>query len=206
MPQSTTSGEPAFIPVSTVLQQLHDEAPAEHFTLGWVLERLQKRSFGIIMLLLGMAAMAPGVSLVAGILLMIPAFEMILGRSVPTFPQRITNRQLPTKHLAVMVQRSVPVLGYLEKAIHPRWHIAHHAIGRIVGIAVGLLSAILIFIPIPFSNVVPALVIAFIALAWIEEDGLFLALSLLSSILVLAITGIGIWGTVLGVAWISRLW
>jgi hypothetical protein len=88
----------------------------------------------------------------------------------------------------------------------PRWHIAHHAIGRIVGIAVVLLSAVFIFIPIPLSNIVPALVIAFIALAWIEEDGLFLAVSLLAAMLVLAVTGVGVWGTVLGAAWISRLW
>jgi hypothetical protein len=206
MPLSSTSGEPAFVPVSAVLQRLHDEAPAEHFTLGWVMERLQKRSFGIIMLLLGMAAMAPGVSFVAGLLLMIPAFEMILGRSAPAFPQRITTRQLPTRHLAAMVQRSVPALKYLEKVIHPRWHIAHHAVGRIVGVAVVTLSAVLIFIPIPLSNVVPALVIAFIALAWIEEDGLFLAVSLLAAMLVLAVTGVGIWGTVLGAAWITHLW
>jgi hypothetical protein len=206
MPPSIASGEPAFIPVSVVLQRLHDEAPAEHFTLDWLMQRLGKRSFGIIMLLLGMAAMAPGVSFVAGLLLMIPAFEMILNLSAPSFPRRITSRQIPTEHLAAMVQRSIPVLRHLEKVIHPRWHIAHHAIGRIVGMAVILLSAVLIFIPIPLSNVVPALVIAFIALAWIEEDGLFLALSLVAAMLVLALTGGGIWGTVVGAAWISHLW
>jgi hypothetical protein len=104
-----------------------------------------------------------------------------------------------------MVQRSVPVLRHLEKVIHPRWRIAHHAIGRLVGLAVVLLSGILIFIPIPLSNVVPALVIAFIALDWIEEDGLFLAVGLLAGMLVLTVTRVGIWGTVLGAAWISGL-
>jgi hypothetical protein len=206
MPPSLISGAAAFTPVSSVLQQLHDEAPPDHFTLGWVMQHLQKRSFGIILLLLGMAGMVPGVSIGAGVLLMIPAFEMIIGRSAPSFPRRITTRQLPTQHLAAMVQRSVPVLRHLEKVIHPRWHIAHHAIGRVVGLAVVLLSAILIFIPIPLSNVVPGLVIAFIALAWIEEDGLFIAVSLLAAVVILAATGAGIWGTLLGAAWISGLW
>jgi hypothetical protein len=207
MPQQPiTSGGPAFIPVSAVFQRLHDEIPTGHFTLGWLMHRLQKRSFGIIMLLLGVAAMAPSVSFVAGILLMIAAFEMILNRSTPAFPRRITTRQLPTRHLAAMVQRSVPVLRYLEKVIHPRWHIAHHAIGRMVGVAVAMLSGTLIFIPIPLSNVVPALIIAFIAFAWIEEDGLFLAVSLLIAMLVLAVAGVGIWGTVLGATWVNRLW
>jgi hypothetical protein len=62
----------AYIPTSVVLQQLHDEAPTDHFTLGWLMGSLRKRSFGIIMLLLALVAMAPGVSIVAGLLLMIP--------------------------------------------------------------------------------------------------------------------------------------
>ncbi|UQD95972.1 hypothetical protein [Bradyrhizobium japonicum] len=39
--------------------------------------RLHKRSFGPIMLLLAVVAIAPGVSTVAGLLLMIPASQMI---------------------------------------------------------------------------------------------------------------------------------
>ena len=38
---------------------------------------LHKRSFGIIMLLIALVAIAPGLSIVAGLLLMIPAFQMI---------------------------------------------------------------------------------------------------------------------------------
>ena len=104
-----------------MLQRLHDEAPADHFTLGWLMGSLRKRSFGIIMLLLAVVAIAPGVSIVAGLLLMIPAFQMIAGRTCPVFPRRIAARPLPTRHLAALVQRAVPVLRYLEKIIHPRW-------------------------------------------------------------------------------------
>jgi hypothetical protein len=51
-----------------VLQRLHDEVPNDHFTLGWLMGRLRERSFGIIMLLLALVAIAPGVSIVAGLL------------------------------------------------------------------------------------------------------------------------------------------
>ena len=40
------------MPASIVLQRSHDAAPADHFTLGWLMGSLRKRSFGIIMLLL----------------------------------------------------------------------------------------------------------------------------------------------------------
>ena len=58
----------ALIPTSVLLQRLHDEAPPDHFTLGWLMGRLHKRSFGLIMLLLAVVAIAPGVSIVAGLL------------------------------------------------------------------------------------------------------------------------------------------
>jgi Exopolysaccharide synthesis, ExoD len=49
-------------PASTVLQGLLDDAPADQFTLAWLLGHLHKRSFGFIMLLLALVAMLPGIS------------------------------------------------------------------------------------------------------------------------------------------------
>ena len=75
-----------------------------------------KRSFGIIILLLALVAIAPGVSIVAGLLLMIPAVRMIAGQPARVFPRGIAAHPLPTRHLAALIQRAVPVLRYLEKA------------------------------------------------------------------------------------------
>jgi hypothetical protein len=99
-----------FIPASSVLQRLHDEAPVDHFTLGWLMGNLRERSFGIIMLLLAIVAVAPGACIVAGLLLMLPAYQMSMGRSSPVFPRCISIRPFPTRHLAALVQRAVPVL------------------------------------------------------------------------------------------------
>ena len=189
-----------------MLQRLHDEAPSDHFTLGWLMGSLRRRSFGIVMLLLALVAMAPGVSIVAGLLLMIPAFEMIVGRPAPFFPHCIAARPLPTRHLAALVQRAVPVLRYLEKAIHPRWPTPFEATKRLVGTVVVILNTTLVFTPIPLSNVVPALVIALIALAYLEEDGLLLSIALLAAVLVVAIELMAVWETVLGAKWVTGLW
>jgi hypothetical protein len=195
----------AFVPTSVLLQQLHDEAPTDHFTLGWVMRSLHKRGFGLILLLLALVAIAPGVSIVAGLLLMIPAFQMIAGQPAPVFPRRIAVRPLPTRHLAALVQRAVPVLRYLEKFIHPRWPTPLDATKRLVGAVVVLLN-IALLTPLPLSNVVPALVIALISLAYLEEDGLLLSIALLVSIIVLAIELVAVWETVLGAKWIYGLW
>jgi hypothetical protein len=196
----------ALVPASILLQQLHDEAPADHFTLAWLMSRMHKRSFGLIMLLLAVVAIAPGVSIVAGLLLMIPAFQMVAGHNMPVFPRRIAARPMPTRHLAVLVQRAVPVLRHIEKLIHPRWPTPHDATKRLVGAVVVLLNITLLFTPIPLSNVVPALVIALISLAYLEEDGLLLSIALLVSVVVLAVELAAIWETIVGAKWIASLW
>jgi hypothetical protein len=196
----------AFVPASVVLQRLHDEASADHFTLGWLMGSLRKRSFGIIMLLLALVAMAPGIAIVAGLLLMIPAFQMVAGHPAPIFPRRIAARPFPTRHLAALVQRAVPVLRYLEKMIHPRWPTPPEATKRLVGAVVLILNTTVVFAPIPLGSVVPALVIALIALAYLEEDGLLLVIALLAAAVVMTAAFIAVWETVRGAEWISRLW
>jgi len=209
--QHVTRGTPAptsmpspngrtFTHTSVVLQRLYDAAPIDHFTLGWVMASLRKRSFGMIMLLLALAAVVPGVSIVAGLLLMIPAFQMIAGRSAPLFPRRIANHQLPTRHLVALVRRAVPLLRYLEKMIHPRWHTPLETTKRLVGMVVIILDALIVLAPIPLINVVPALVIALISLAYLEEDGLLLVIALLAAITVLGVASVAVWETVRGVA------
>src|ERR1700722_16126794 len=172
--QQTTDSNSA-VHTSVLLQRLHDSLPKGHFTLGWLMESLQKRSFGVIILLLAVVAIAPGSSIVAGLLLLIPVYQMMTGRSAASFPRFISARPLPTRHLAALMQRAVPVLRYLETIVHPRWAGLFVAIRPVVGIIIPLLDAFVVLAPIPLTQVLPALVIALIALAYLEEDGLLLA-------------------------------
>jgi hypothetical protein len=198
----------AGVPVaaSVVLQRLYDEVPTGHFTLGWLLHSLHKRSFGIIMLLIALIAITPGLSIVAGLLLTIPSLQMITGKAAPVFPRRIAMYSLPTRKLAAVVQRSVPVLRWLEKMVHPRWHTPPEMTKRLIGSIVLLISATLVFIPIPLSNVVPALVIVLISLAYLEEDGMLLSIAVLAAVIVLAVAVAGVWEIFSGAKWIVSLW
>ena len=80
------------------------------------------------------------------------------------------------------------------------------AILYVVGTVVVILNATLLFTPIPLSNVVPALAIALISLAYLEEDGLLLSIALLAAVIVLAIELAAVWETIRGAEWIIRLW
>jgi hypothetical protein len=193
-------------PASAVLQGLLDDAPADQFTLAWLLGHLHRRSFGFIMLLLALVAMLPGISYVAGLLLAVPALEMIAGRVAPVFPRRIATRPLPTRNLDRVVRRAIPVLRYLERAIRPRWHTPLEVTKRVVGVVVLLLTVLLLLAPVPMIQVVPALVIVMISLAYLEEDGVLLSIALLIAVALLAITGVALWKMVADAVWIGRSW
>jgi hypothetical protein len=69
-----------------------------------------------------------------------------------------------------------------------------------------MLNSAVVLAPIPLTNVVPALVIALISLAYLEEDGLVLSIALLAAVIVMTIAAVVVWETVLGGNWLSGHW
>src|ERR1700730_14681430 len=206
-PESTKTppDEALHVPTSLVLQELLDEAPADHFTLDWLIGSLPERSFGIVMLLLAVLAMMPVGSMVPGLLLAILAAQMTAGRQGPVFARRSAARPLPTRHLVRMGRQPILVLKYLERVIRPRWAMPFGATKRVIGVAVLLLTSLVMLAPLPLSNVPPAADIALISLAYIEEDGVLLTIGLLVALILLAIALAAVWGAVLGADWIGHL-
>lgn len=190
------------IPTSEVLRGLLAEAPADCVSFGWLLDKLHKRSFGIVLLLLALIGLAPGTSPVVGLLLTIPAIQMILARESPAFLRIIASRRFSTRRLVRLVDRAVPVLRRMETIIHPRWKTPFDATTRVVGLVVLALTSVF-FVPIPLSMIVPAVTIMLIALAYLEEDGVLLALSLAAAAAVILVAAFTIWQSVSAVRFMA---
>ena len=104
-----------------------------------------------------------------------------------------------------MGSRAVPVLQYFEKVVHPRWATVFERGERSVGFVVLLLTAVLLLTPVPLSNVVPAVLIALIALAYIEQDGVLLCFGYLAAVIVIGVELVAVWGAILSVALIGTV-
>jgi len=185
-------------PSARVLQEVIRQAPAEYVTFGWLTSTLQRHSFGIIMLCLGLLATAPVGSSVPGFVLAVMAVQLIVGRTEPVFPRFIMTRRLPTTQLLRLGCRAIHVLNYLEKAVHPRWPMTFEVAKRAVGVIVLLMVLILLLTPMPLSNVAPAMVISMISLAYVEEDGLLLSAAFLVAIILIGIASAAVWGAIVG--------
>jgi hypothetical protein len=66
-------------PSSRVLQEVIRQAPAEYVTVGWLTSNLDRHSFGLVMLSLGLLAMTPVGSTVPGLILVVMAGQLIVG-------------------------------------------------------------------------------------------------------------------------------
>ncbi len=180
---------------SAILDRLLRGQRNDQVTLGWIVEQLGERSFGIVMLLVALAGLVPGVSPVAGIVLALPAIQMIRAHHGPVLPRFVATRHLSTRRLARLIGLIVPLLRRMETFVHPRWATPFEATKRVVGFVILLLCPTLL-VPLPFSHVIPALSIMLLAFAFLEEDGMLLCLALAGAAISLAITAATVWGTI----------
>jgi hypothetical protein len=180
------------IHTSDLLKRLIDEAPKDNVDLDWLLGHLQKRAFGLLLLVLALAILVPGLGIAASVAIAFPAVEMILGRDRPTLPRLLTKRSFATERFTTCSARALPMLRAVERVSRSRWHTPPAATKRAVGFLV-LLLAISGIWPLPLINVLPAVTIALMAIAVLQEDGLLLAVSFAIGIVSLAIFGLLVW-------------
>jgi hypothetical protein len=176
------------IHTSELVARLMQEAPQDTVDLNWLLGHLRHRSFGLVLLILAIAVAIPGLSVIASVLIAFPAVEMMLGRHRPTLPGFLVHRAIPTHHFTKWAERSLPLLRFFEAFSRSRWHTPAEATKRVVGLIVFVLAISSIW-PVPLINIVPALIIMLISIAYLGEDGLLLGIALaiaIASLLVFA--------------------
>jgi hypothetical protein len=182
----------AAMPTSQVLAELVSAAHGRPVTLAWLLAALGERSYGIVLLVLSLVAVVPGISVLAALTLMIPAWQMASARPAPSFPRFIAERPFDAQRLDGAVRRLMPALVRLERLIRPRWPTPFIATRRVIGVVVLLLAAMQLA-PVPMSNLPPAITVMLIAVAYLERDGLVLAIALGIAALAFGAAGFVAW-------------
>jgi hypothetical protein len=189
---------------SQLLDELVAQAPDGPVDLEWLLSHLDRRSFGLLLLLLGLLVIIPGVATIATLALLFPAVEMMLGRSAPSFPRVLSKRQFDFKRFRRFVVRVRPLLQAIESVSRPRWNAHHDVTDRLVGLVVFLL-ALSAGWPLPFVNVIPGMVVVLIAIGYLQEDGLLLAVAMAAALTSLLGLGWTLWTSAGALmSWIRR--
>ncbi len=161
---------------SDVLEGLFAGNPDDRISLADIRDALEDRAFGFLILVLTLpngvpVPGPPGLSAVLGLPIMLLAAQMVVGRRTPWLPRWLLQRSVRRGDFARVVAKALPTLRRVEKLVRPRVPVMNSAVAdRFTGLAL-LLFSIILSLPIPFANLLPAYAIILIAIGLIQQDG-----------------------------------
>lgn len=150
--------------------------------LGDVVDRLDERAFGFLLLLLALPCCLPFVYLLPQIValpMLALAGQMAAGRHHPWLPRKFHERPFSVPAFQKVVTRSARYVGWVERFARPRLRpVTGHMATRLVG-ALLLIPTASILVPLPSTNTIPGIGVAITSLGLIERDGVLVVLGLL---------------------------
>lgn len=174
---------------SKLLRDILQRHSGERIYLRDLVSEMKERSFSGLLMICALPEALPlpvaGVSAIIGIPLMIVSLQLLLGFRKPWLPSWIANRSLKRKDVEKLFNKILLILEKYESVIRPRWKfVTHRNAQRLLGLLL-LILAFIIALPIPFGNMLPAIIIIIISLGLIEQDGVVIAFGIcLSCVLI----------------------
>jgi hypothetical protein len=170
---------------------IRPDAPADATVLfGDLIERLDQRAFGIVLVLLALPCAIPGppaITSFIGVPLAMVGVQMAMRRPVPWLPRRLRDYRLSQAAVNRFVAKALPFVERLEAVSRPRWEsITFGTAERLLGLLIAVLG-LCIMVPLPLSNMPPGVSITIMGLALIERDGVLLTLGLAAAAVALVI-------------------
>lgn len=166
--------EPAKAASVSQLLELIGARPAKKVSVADILEAFGDRAFGALMFVFAaplVLPMPPGVSAILGAPLAFITAQWMLGRRTLWLPKAVLNRTMSMSDFRGLTGKLAPYLERIERRLRPRLTFMYNRVGdRVIG-AMCFLLAIIVFLPIPFGNMLPSFAIAAFAIGAAERDG-----------------------------------
>lgn len=164
--------------LSEVFAQLARDAKGP-VSIAIIRDAMGNRSFAPLLVLFAafnLIPLPPGASAFLGLPLIIVSAQMAYGSKQAWLPSFVMNRSLSADQFRKVMDWLIPRLVRLERLIRPRyWPFWRRQGDRVVGI-ITLLLAIIVTLPIPLGNWLPAFSTALLGLALSERDGILLGI------------------------------
>lgn len=181
-------GEEGF---SGVLISLATDERLERVSVGDLFARLGDRAFGALMLVFALPNIVPtppGTSAITGTPLIFLAAQLALGLS-PWLPGFITRRSMSRQDFALVVNRITPWIARVERLLKPRLGLlTRRPFDQMAGLlCFGL--AVVLALPIPLANILPAVAICLFSLGLIERDGGAMLAGLATALVAVTVAG-----------------
>ncbi|MDX2274919.1 MAG: exopolysaccharide biosynthesis protein [Hyphomonadaceae bacterium] len=181
-----------------VLKQIDAAAGEEGINVSGIVDRLDERAFGLLILLLAIPCLVPGLpgAQIIAIPIFLLALQVMVGRREPWLPGWFMRAQVKKGWISSIAGFAEKRMRWSETLARPRWSIFASGIGeRLIALVMALAS---VTIMLPITNTIPSLAITLMAIGLIQRDGLFALLgALIAAAWVTLLTGL-IAGLVMG--------
>ena len=165
----------------TDLEALQARVKDQALTLAELKQALKGRGSAVLLILLALPfcfVAIPGLSMPFGIAISLIGVCQATGRE-PWLPSFIMHRRLSVARSTQLLTGAIKVARQLEKYVRPRLAFLHAgpAMLRLIGLGIVIAGvALMLPLPIPFSNSIPAWAVVLLAIGMMEKDGLFVLL------------------------------
>jgi hypothetical protein len=187
--------------LSQVLLALAADPSRERVSVGALLAALGDRALAALLFIFAfpnILPVPPGTSAVLGAPLVFLAAQLCFGMR-PWLPGIICRRSMSRQDFSSMVAKVAPWLVRAEKVLRPRASVlAQPPFEYLLGL-VCLLLAVVLVLPVPLGNMLPALAISLLALGLLERDGYAIIAGLLAAATAAVVVSGVIFGIVKGV-------
>lgn len=160
--------------LSELLTRLVDEHPSERLYPAELMDALADRASGAMLLLfalINILPLPPGVTAVTGIPVVIVAAQMMIGKTRPWLPKWIMRRSVTKEQAKSAVGHLARYERWVGKITKPRLaELTNHRGAQVIG-AISLLLGVIVTLPIPLGNHVPALAMTLFGMALVNRDG-----------------------------------
>lgn len=190
------AGDPSTVRLSDMLAGLAADTSRDRIAIGDLVHALEERAFGPLIFLFSLPNVLPtppGTSTVLGAPLIFLTLQLALGRN-PWLPRFIANRSIGRREFAGVVDKAQPWLAKAERWLSPRLGFLARPPGEnLVGVMCFILAVVLI-LPIPLGNMLPALAVCVLALGILERDGVWVLAGMAIAIASLGVVSGVVWG------------
>lgn len=191
--------------VTRLLRRLADDGGDAGLTLHEIRDRLDERAYGLLILLLSIPCLVPGlygVPQVVGLIVILLAGQMLVGREEPWLPRWFLNLRCKGSWLKAMADFAETKLGWIDRLSRPRLRRFADGPGEKLAAVFMILATVTIVMPL--TNTIPSIALALLSVGLIQRDGLFvLAGCAVTTVWLIVLGALGT-GLLMGAEWATR--
>ncbi|MBX3449024.1 MAG: exopolysaccharide biosynthesis protein [Planctomycetaceae bacterium] len=169
-------------PLTSLVDKVEETPKTDHVSLGELLEAVNSRGFGPMLLLpaaivLSPLGAIPGMAAITATIIILISAQMPF-RSQPWLPRRLREITISRKRIESGTENSRPAARWIDKMVCRRWCLLAEGPAKYVIAAVSILLA-LTFYPlelVPWGVTVPSSAVVLLAVGLTARDGLIVAI------------------------------